>query len=148
MVVCFYFSCIPSTRVVVEISCSYLQSLVKDYNNLRSKLSQQSSLKRQKPLTSTKKRPEALPLVQTMVVVRLKTITVYYHWEVGKPSLSTAGRTPNVDKSSYLLRSFAVSTGEKSETTENLDQSSSCAENRFCLVQDRCYLLQKALSSV
>ena len=74
MVVYLYFSCIHSTRVVVELAvvtyCSYLQSLVKDYSNLRSKLSQQSSLKRQKPLTSTKKRPEVLPLVQTTVVVQ------------------------------------------------------------------------------
>ena len=145
----FIFFLYPQYQSSCRISCSYLQSLVKDYNNLRSKLSQQSSLKRQKPLTSTKKRPEVLPLVQTMVVVQtLNHNSVSIHWEESSSSLSTAGRTPQCRQvfiSSKILCSAKGRSQRQLQTWINLP---AVQKTDFALVQDRCHLLQKAVSSV
>ena len=62
---CHFFSPVYFSNttgiVVINLSCSYTTSLVKDYNNLRS-LTQSTKQSEETKLTS--KRPEVLPLVK------------------------------------------------------------------------------------
>ena len=133
--VSFYFSCLPVHRTVVSLLVSsYTPSLVKDFNSLRSKLSQQSSLKRQKPLTSTKKRPEVFPLVQTTVVVQtLNHNSVSVHWEESLSSLSTAGRTPQCRQVFILSKILCSAKGRDQRQLKDLEKSSSHVGNRYSL---------------
>ena len=60
--------------------------------------------------------------VKTMAVeLTSNHISFGINWEESLSALKQLGDHPNVDKWSNSLRSFAVSTGERSESTANLD---------------------------
>lgn len=55
------------------------------------------------------------------VVLTLNNISFSINWEERLSALIQLGDHPNKDKKSHSLRTFAVSTGERSESTVNLD---------------------------
>jgi len=77
-----------------------------------------------------------------VVVLILNHISFSINWEESLSALKQLGEYPNVDKYSYLLRSFVVHRGKVRERTDYLDKSFSCAENilyTFCKTEATCY---------
>ena len=115
-ILCIFPVCLP-IAVAVSCSCSYLLSLVKDYNNLRSQ-TQSTKQSEETKITEPAKARSVTTGKNNGHNVTKNHISVSINWEESLSALKQLEEHPNVDKWPNYLRPFAVSTGERSEITE------------------------------
>ena len=115
-ILCIFPVCLP-IAVAVSLSCSCSLSLVKDYNNLRSQ-TQSTKQSEETLITEPAKARSVATGKNNGRSVTKNHISFSINWEESLSALKQLGDHPNVDKWSNSLRPFAVSIGERSETTE------------------------------